>query len=217
MQKVISLIVIVLLSYTAQAQLGIHVGGNTSFVKRSASHSGRVDIEGGVAGGFQLGVSYDIGRVFIFQPALFIQQKGANATAFYHSDQYRIQVRSNLNYLEIPLNIMVKLKITDQAKIYFGAGITGAMLLWSKYSSKDPENSWEEGETNSAFTQFTDNDFDFGVQGFVGFQLYRFTATLTYNNSFLKGVRVASSDEKNRYLSLNLGYRIGRDKEKKKE
>ncbi len=213
MQKGISLIVIILLSYTAQAQLGIHIGGNISFPKEATPAWGAAadDIQIGVAGGAQVGVSYDIGRMFIFQPALYLQQKGVNYSVFNYETQTYSQIRRNSNHLELPLNFVVKLKITDQAKIYFGIGVSGSMFLWSKSIAKKTDTSWKDGYTSRYVTQFSDYDFTLGMQGFVGFQLYRFTATITYNSTFV----AVNNAEKDRFLSLNIGYRIGRDKEKK--
>ncbi len=217
MRKIFSLIALVLFSLTAHAQLGIHVGGNMSFAKPNfAPPADQLVYDYGMAGGFQVGVSYDVGSVFIFQPALFFQQKGASAHLYYPASQEHVDSRMNLNYLELPLNLMVKLKASDQVKIFFGVGVTGSMLLWSKSTFKEESLSWKEARKTRSWSPFTKENFEVGVQGFVGVQVFRFTATVNYNHSLL-GNYVNYFGDKNNYLSINFGYRIGRDKERKKE
>lgn len=224
MRKIILVIQLFIISCAVQAQLGIHVGGNGSFTKNKINpdmYAGDIGDLGNLddtysswGPGFQVGVSYDIGHFFIFQPALFFQQKGSRGC--YNIGSQHIASRSSLYYLEVPLNIMLKFKLGKQVKIFFGTGVTGSVGLFANSSRKIDDGKWQKEERYISTNNFGNlRRFDFGAQGFVGLQAFRFTFTVNYNNSFINMYGGSLDVRKNRVLAVNIGYRIGRDKEKK--
>ena len=204
------------------------IKGGVNLANISGAPNGRVD-QANTFTSFQVGIGYDIpfSEGFSFQPGLLYTGKGAKTqygkegnTGFYY------KASSNPMYLELPLNFVGKIALTQTSSFYLGAGPYAAMGITGKnkvdsytlgvhsYSSNDiaysNDNPTTSQEENYGYGKI--KRFDYGLNALAGFEFTRFTLGANYGYGLVNinsGTDNSASDKgKNRVWSFTLGLKL---------
>jgi hypothetical protein len=203
------------------------IKGGLNLANISGAPNGRVD-EANTLKSFQLGVAYDIplSEYFSFQPGLQYTGKGAKAQLGQEGNAFYYRATSNPKYLELPLNFVGKIALTQTSNFFIGAGPYAAMGIAGKnkvdkyilgahtstseniqYSKDNPTTAQEE---NYAYGKL--KRFDYGVNALAGLEFTRFTLGANYGYGLVNinsGTDNNSSEKgKNRIWSFTLGLKL---------
>lgn len=152
----------------------------------NAGYKHRYNRVGGVRGGIFLEIH--TGKKMLFQPELLFAVKGTRETIEYYNGNPQSNDPVRINYIEIPLNLLVKL-VTKNGFFIAGGGPMPAFSS-NKYSPYA-------------------TSFDIGVNFLAGYQL---PMGFSFNLHFTKGFSNVlkeyynSSNLKNNSFGLSLGY-----------
>lgn len=160
--------------------------------------------------GFTVGIVSDIsiGRNISFHPAIHFTQKGGMEKEAIDGVDYKYTI--NLNYLEVPLNILFK---TNSAKGRFYAGGGPSFALGLSGKAKIEWNG-EKEDDDIKFGNGDQDDFkplDLGINLLTGYQFSNgLFVSVNYNmglsNLFIDGD--SNNYFHNRYLGLRVGYML---------
>jgi hypothetical protein len=241
-KKLLSAAVISMMSLAAMAQVrhststtsspgkegNFIIKGGLNLANISVTSNGRVD-QAHALKTFVVGIGYDIpvGEYFSIQPGLEYTGKGAKTqygqegnTGFYY------KATSNPMYLELPVNFVGKIPLTQTSSFYLGAGPYAAMGITGKnkvdsytlgvprhsssdivYSNDNPTTAQEENYGYGKIKRF-----DYGLNAVAGFEFTRFTVGANYGYGLVNinsGTDNSASDRgKNRVWSFTLGLKL---------
>ena len=203
------------------------IKGGLNLANISSAPNGRVN-EANTLRSFEVGIGYDIpfSEGFSFQPGLMYTGKGAKTQFGKAGDAFYYTATSNPMYLEIPLNFVGKIPLTQTSSFYLGAGPYAAMGITGRnkvnsytlgvpsYSSKDivfsNDNPTTSQEENYGYGKI--KRFDYGVNAVAGFEFTRFTLGANYGYGLVNinsGTDNSASDKgKNRVWSFTLGLKL---------
>lgn len=236
-KKLLSAAVVSMMSLAAMAQAkktatssnegNFIIKGGVNLANISVTNGGRVDGANALTS-FNVGIGYDIPFTenFSFQPGLMYTGKGAKTHVGQAGSNFYYTATSNPMYLELPLNLVVKIPLTQTSKFYIGAGPYAAMGIAGKnkfdsytlgvhryssenivYSNDNPTTSQEE---NYGYGKL--KKFDYGVNALAGFEFTRFTLGANYGYGLVKinsGTDNNANDKgKNRVWSFTLGIKL---------
>ena len=163
MKKIITFVAAMAFATTAFSQFSIHAGGNVSqFTGKDALGSTKL--------GYQIGITTYSNKLFSVQPGLFLINKGAK-----HGS-----VTTNLNYLQLPVNLMLGYNINEDLRLVAGAGLYAALGLWGNVETNQV-NKIEFFSQNDPFKAF-----DLGWQFVLGAQWGRYGVRLSYQPGFTR-------------------------------
>ena len=210
MKSITTLLVLMILltsnSLTAQSKIGIT--GGATFATVTAKFQG-ISMSPKMKAGFTAGIFSDVplSSNFSFQPALNFVQKGYSIKDDTYSDKI------NINYLEIPLNLVYS--IQNNTGFFIGAGPSFAFGLSGKekYTDKtDPQNS-EDIKVKFGSADDEMKRLDIGANVLAG---YAFTGGFLISANYNLGLTNiqngdASQDGtiKNRYFAIKVGWLLG--------
>ena len=187
MKKIITLVAAMAFATTTFSQWSINAGGNVS------QFTGK-DAQGGTKFGYQFGFTTYSTKLFSVQPGLFLIGKGGK----YANNNI------SLNYLQIPVNLMLGYNVNEELRIVAGAGLYGSIGLWGK-----------KGNDKINFFDVTDRfkALDFGWQFVIGAQWGRYGLRLNYQPALI-GVRGSWDTGKSdfsgsRYKAFNNSFTFG--------
>lgn len=204
------------------------IKGGLNLANISVSDNGRVDAANTFKS-FVVGIGFDIplAENFSLQPGLEYTGKGAKTqygqesnTGFYY------RASSNPMYLELPINFVGKIPLTQTSSFFIGAGPYAAMGIGGKnkvdtytigvhsyssndikYSNDDPTTGQEENYGYGKLKRF-----DYGLNALAGFEFTRFTLGANYGYGLAKinsGTDNTANDKgKNRVWSFTLGLKL---------
>lgn len=177
---------------------------------------------------FHAGLQGDIKIVpFLYvQPGVFFTGKGSKTQIGSTSDATYHRATTNPMYIEVPVNIVLKLPVGDQSKFFIGAGPYAAMGVGGKnkqegkflsasysstkkieFSNDDPTTSAEEGTGFGIMRRF-----DYGVNGTIGIEGEKALFSVNYGLGLAKlqsGTNSnANENNKHRVLSFTVGFRL---------
>jgi hypothetical protein len=204
------------------------IKGGLNLANISVTSNGRVD-QANALKTFVVGIAYDIpvGEYFSVQPGLLYTGKGAKTqygkegnTGFYY------KATSNPMYIEVPVNFVGKIPLTQTSSFYLGAGPYAAMGVTGKnkvdsytlgvhrYSSSDivysNDNPTTAQEENYGYGKI--KRFDYGLNAVAGLEFTRFTLGANYGYGLVKinsGTDNTANDKgKNRVWSFTLGLKL---------
>ena len=169
---------------------------------------------------------------FAFQPGVFFYAKGRSYLGNYDS---LAKVRSNpdsfaskqfiekkkqyINYIEAPLNLVVKLNLGKKAKFIIGGGpYLGFFLSGLEQNEKrlvDVGNSFSQEENKNLQTGDGAGKYavmDFGVNGLAGFEIGRVFITANYSRGLKDFYQPANytGTLKNEVMGATLGVYLGK-------
>lgn len=158
--------------------------------------------------GFTAGVTGDIdmGKNFSFQPGLNFLQKGGVEKN--NSNSNEIKTTTNLNYLELPLNIVYNAK-SISGKFFVGAGPSLSMGL----SGKGKVSGSGIDETDKIkFGSSDDDDFkalELGVNFLAGYQFKSGVFLAANYNAGVSNLFNTTGDDNSKYHNRHFAFRIG--------
>ncbi|HVZ57304.1 MAG TPA: porin family protein [Chitinophagaceae bacterium] len=201
--------------------------GGLNLANISVTDNGRVDNSNTLAS-FQAGLTADFRLVpgLHLQPGLLFTGKGAKSQSGSTSDATYFRATTNPYYLEIPLDLVVKLplgtgKFFAGAGPYLGIGVAGNNKVEGKYlgvgfqgdkpirwSNDDPTTlNYEEGAGLGIMRRF-----DYGLHAKAGLEGKAVAVAVGYGLGMAKlqsGSNSGANDKnKNRVLSLTLAFRL---------
>jgi len=177
---------------------------------------------------FHAGLQGDIQIVsFLYlQPGIFFTGKGSKTQSGNTTDQSYYKATSNPMYIEVPVNVVLKVPMGGDSKFFVGAGPYAAMGIAGKnktegkvfgvsfsgdekikFSNDDPTTSGEEGAGFGIMRRF-----DYGLNGTIGFEGKKALFSVNYGLGLakLQSGSNSSADEKNKHrvLSFTVGFRL---------
>jgi len=204
------------------------VRGGLNLANVSSSANGRVDrsnqltsFQVGVMGNWKLGT-----RLLALQPGILFTGKGARVQYREPGQLGYYQQRLTPNYIEVPLNLIVRLPLAPGNHFFVGAGPYGAVGVGGRVET---EGSAIVGVNGSRRIRFSDDDpttlnqeegtgfgvlrrFDYGLNGTAGFEGKALVIGVNYGLGLAKLQSGSNSqaDEanKHRVLSFFLGFRF---------
>jgi len=229
--KLLGALCLLTVTIVANAQKsGVYIKGGVNFANITISDDGDIDDTKSLTS-FHLGLLADIpfNDYLALQPSLLFTGKGAKAQSGSTSDATYYRAKSNPLYVELPVNLIVKIPLGDEAdaeqsRLFFGAGPYIAMGVGGKnkvdgklagvsfsdessidFSNDDPATGAEEGAGFGIMRRF-----DYGLNATAGFQFNKFILSANYGIGLAKlqsGANNSSDDNnKHRVLSFSVGF-----------
>lgn len=219
-------IVITASSYAQSSNAFIKGGFNMANV--SITNDGRIDDAKSLAS-FNVGIMGDvpIGGFLALQPGIMFTGKGTKTQAGQPSDATYYRATSNPYYIELPLNLVVKLPLASKSSsLFFGAGPYAAIGVAGK--NKTSGKLYGVSFNSSGNIQFSNDDpttfneqegagfgimrrFDFGLNGTAGLELNGLLLSVNYGYGLTKINSTESNNNdinKHRVLSFNVGFKL---------
>ncbi len=206
---------------------GFMIKAGVNFANISVTDNGRVD-EANMLTSFHLGVGADLALAegFSLQPALLLTGKGAKTQFGQSTSSTYWKATSNPLYVELPVNFVGKIPLTEYTRIYLGAGPYVAMGVGGKNkvegktlgiaSSKErdivysDDNPFTHVEENSGYGKL--KRFDYGLNAVAGLDFNKFTIGANYGYGLAKinsnTTNNANDKGKHRVVSLSLGIKM---------
>jgi hypothetical protein len=226
MKKVITLIVgtVATLQSFSQLALGVQGTGNLSDAKIEAAYLYSPTKKTRVLPGAGIVADVTLSPSLMLRTGLNYQQQGITIKATFPGvpgeiDEIRSEAKLNLQYLQIPLNILYTTKGTTQ--FYFGGGpyisvgVSGNSKVVTTYKFSDGSTETEKEESN-VFEKDEEgnrmfNRTDYGVGAIAGVKLPGgLFANVGYQYSFANLSKDEESTYRNRGLQLTVGYYLWR-------
>lgn len=228
-KRFIYLCIISCISVTSFAQNGsAWLKGGVNFANVSYNNDGEVD-DANLLTSFHVGIMGDItiAKILAIQPGIIFTGKGSKIQSGNSTDLNYFKATVNPYYIEIPVNVALKLPISGESNFFVGAGPYIAMGVGGKrkiegktlgvaysskekieYSSDDPSTFNNEEGTGLGVMR----RFDYGLNATAGFQLGSGMIALNYGYGLAKLQSGTSSsednDNKHRVLSLSVGFKL---------
>lgn len=207
----------------------VFIKGGFNLANVSIKDDGSVD-EAKALPSFHVGLQGDvpvIPELLSIQPGLFLTGKGAKTQWGNTTDANYYRATSNPLYIELPVNVVVKVPLGDKdSKFFVGAGPYAAMGIAGKnkaegkvfgvpfnseenieFSNDDPTTSGEEGAGFGIMRRF-----DYGLNGTIGFEGKQALFSVNYGLGLAKlqsGTNNnADNNNKHRVLSFTIGFRL---------
>lgn len=230
MQKLFLFFFIFLLAPNTQAQksnLFIRGGLNiTKFTSINSENFSKVSsITSFNAGGLAI---FHLSKKTSLHPALFFSGKGAETKGGeppYTNNYFTATTRPY--YLELPVNIVFNIPLKEKGSLFFGGGLYGALGIAGKNTidgfspSSGPYNGEQEidfGNVDNPPPNFHNyagigymNREDYGFTLTAGLHFKKILFSLDYGHGLKNidiGTRVNKDENKNRVLSLSVGWQI---------
>jgi hypothetical protein len=169
-----------------------------------------------------------LASILHLQPGIFFTGKGTKIEVGRPDENLYIKQTSNPFYIEVPVNLVIKLPFNDESHFFFGAGPYGAIGIAGKakmdrkvypLASVHSENSIEF--SNDDPTTFGEEEgagfgvlkrFDYGLNGTVGVEGKKVVISAGYGLGLAKLQSGSNSGEdnnnKHRVLSFSLGFKL---------
>jgi hypothetical protein len=229
---IISTICLLTLSGMAQVKESINqnrfvLKGGVNFANISVTDNGRVN-DANMLTSFHAGIGMDLslGEGLSLQPSLLLTGKGAKTEFGKPTDALYIKATSKPYYIELPVNLVGKIPLSEYTRLYIGAGPYAAMGVtgknsWErkilgvttkakediKYSNDNPTTAREE---NYGYGKL--KKFDYGLNAVAGLDFNKFAIGANYGYGFTKlnsGYDNTSNDKgKHRVVSLSLAIKM---------
>ena len=209
-KKIFSILLAVVLTASyAQAQfhVGMNVGVNATSVNGNAVpvFSEDAKIESRV--GFQAGIvcEYELGKYFAIQSGLLYATQGYIASMETENNNEKLEVDFALNYLQIPIKAVGKLRLGSSANLFLQAGPYLGYALNGKMVVEENKQDIEFGSDDGALKRF-----DFGVGLGLGFQAGAVQFDMEYKLGLQNLSGSSNFDLKNNGLTISVSYFFGK-------
>jgi len=213
-------------SYAQESSAYIKGGFNLANV--SVTSDGRIDDAKSLPS-FHIGLMGDLplGRILAVQPGIFFTGKGTKSQSGQPTDATYFKASSNPYYIELPLNLVVKLPLASKSSsLFFGAGPYAAIGIAG--SNKTEGKIYSVAYSSNDKIQFSNDDpttfneqegagfgimrrFDFGLNGTAGLELNGLLLSVNYGYGLTKINSVeknADDRNKHRVLSFSIGFKL---------
>lgn len=215
-----------LLSSNAQSQTYIQGGLNLSNITKT--NDGQTE-KNNTLSTFNVGIAnrFGLSKVVDLELALLLAGKGSKAETYFNGGTDYVKSRFNPLYIEMPLNLVIKLPVSTSvgafvhAGPYVAVGVGGKSETESKvgvltsssssniqFSNDDPFTSSQE---DAAYNKL--KRFDYGLNVGGGFDFKKVMIKLNYGLGLTKinsteGNNSANDKNKYRTFSISLGFKL---------
>lgn len=226
MKKLILLMALHFAINTTRSQVYIQGGLNLANISNTSSGSTE---DNNLLTTFNAGLlgRFDISRTIDLESGILLTGKGSKAGTYFTSSRTDNYVKTTFNplYLEVPLNLVLRLPLQGRKGFFFHAGPSVAVGIGGKsksessilgvkstgeadikFSSDDPFTS---GQDDAAYDKLKRFDFALNVGG--GFDFGRLMLRINYGLGLTKINSTESNnsaDDKNKYRTLGLSVGI---------
>ncbi|MFM7840079.1 MAG: outer membrane beta-barrel protein, partial [Chitinophagaceae bacterium] len=159
---------------------------------------------------------------FFLQPGLFYSMKGRNLSWQLEeggSSITRIEGQQYLNYIDVPLNLALKLHLGNRTKVFFFAGPYLSYLYSGKerrvlYFDNGQTQTFENNKLNSESSTVAYNTLDYGMNGGFGYEVGR----VIFSGHFSQGMKNFINESNilanshHRTLGASIGFYFNRSK-----
>ncbi len=195
---------------------GFIIKGGVNFSNISTKNNGSYN-DANTLTTFNVGVLADVplASILSLQPGVVLTGKGSKASG--SALGVSSTTKFNPLYIEVPVNLVVKLPIAASSNVFFGAGPYGAIGVGGKWKNNTSAGGIESNsDENIKFGSDNSDDlkrFDFGLNGLAGIEVSRVMIGVNYGLGLAKIFPNSgdnSDDNKNKYrvLSVNVGVRF---------
>ncbi len=209
----------------------VYVQGGINLANITTTNSGQTE-DNNMLTTFNAGVlcRFDLSKTVDLESGLLLTGKGSKAETFFTSskDDNYIKTKFNPMYIEVPLNLVVRVPLAKTTNLFFYGGpyaaigiagkskqdskildITGSSESDIKFSNDDPFTSQQD---DAAYNKL--KRFDFGLNVGGGVDLKKVLVKVNYGYGLTKINSTQSnnsSDDKNKFrtVSISLGIPIG--------
>ncbi|RYD77471.1 MAG: PorT family protein [Sphingobacteriales bacterium] len=156
--------------------------------------------------------------VLSVQPGLFISGKGSKYTIGDENSGTYVRVSSKPLYLELPVNLLLKIPVFNNVKIFAGAGpyiaagiggknVTEGKLLDVDYK-RDSKITYSSEQTGGSSANENLKRFDGGFNVLAGVELGKFTLDVNYGYGLVNIKPGTTNNEKyqNRVIAVQAGF-----------
>jgi len=209
---VIGALVLTLNSFAQKFKVGIQAGYNSATLvnETGTSYIGLDNINtfhfGGIA-------EFELGSGFYGQSGLLYTQKGCQK----YPTNLSLGSTTTLNiaYLELPLNVEYKIKLSKSWKVLVGTGFYISRGLVGTEKGTDNTTGVQTTVNNSVHftndntfnsTYTSVNPYDFGYNLLVGTEYKNFQLKVNLNNGFSKVLTQGSTRFQNQIVNVSAGY-----------
>jgi hypothetical protein len=211
-----------------QAQSSAQIKAGVNLANVSVTNDGRID-DANMLTSFQVGLLGDVHltSVLYLQPGIFFTGKGSKIEIGRPTENFYAKQTSNPFYIEVPVNLVIKLPFNDESHFFFGAGPYGAIGVAGKaktdikfldfpnrhtenkieFSNDDPTTFREEEGTGLGVLK----RFDYGLNGIVGVEGKRVVLSAGYGLGLAKlqsGSDNSGENNKHRVLNFSVGFKL---------
>ena len=177
-----------------------------------------------------------MGKNFFFRTGVIYSAKGSNQTQFYDTTDlyartknlplskrklpYSINTKLNVNYIDIPVNLMYKLRFKNNTGLIVGAGPQASIFYngsSSSFAIDVSQDSVEESSVRTTVKETQNNDLPVGKNA-AAYRVIHFAANaflgIEFNRVFLnvnysRGLNAFYEEEGREYKHQTLGFGIG--------
>ena len=162
-------------------------------------------------------IDLPLNRHFYVQSGLYISREGAvRSFSYYKNDSFNESVHQtlNINYFQLPVNIIFKTGIQGKGRFVFGLGATASYIIGGRNKLQDHQVFRDTLYTTNTNTQvqigYTLSGFDIGVNVIAGYELPTGLFFHAYYTDGVNDVGINSEIDKNRMWGISAGYLFGK-------
>lgn len=230
MKKLI--IAVICIGGLPQAYSQVYLQGGINLANITTTTSGKTEnnnvlttFNAGILGRLNLSTTIDI------ETGLLFTGKGSKAETFFGANKDDNYIKTQLNplYLEVPLNLILRVPLEKRTNIFFNAGPYIAMGVAGKANSESKflgvsssaksdikynnDNPFTSDQEDAGYDKL--KRFDFGLNAGAGFDLGKIIIKANYGFGLTKINSTQSNnnaDDKNKYrtISVSLGIPLSR-------
>jgi hypothetical protein len=226
------LTITILTAFLSNAKSQVYVQGGLNFANITTTKSGQTQ-DNNMLTTFNAGFlgRFNISTIVDLESGLLLQGRGAKADTYFTSsrDDNYVKTKFNPLYLEVPLNVVLRIPLEKKTNIFFNAGPYAAMGIAGKskttsdflgstvsstknikFSNDDPFTSEQD---DAAYNKL--KRFDFGLNFGGGVDFGKVLIKVNYGLGLTKISSMQSdngADDKNKYrtISVSLGIPLNR-------
>ena len=211
-------------------QAQVYVQGGLNLANITRTNDGETE-KNNILTSFNVGIlgRFDLSKIFDLESGVLLTGRGSKAETYFNGGNDYVKSTFNPLYLEIPLNVVVKVPVAMSSHLFFNAGpyiaigIGGKSKMESKigplissstsaikFSNDDPFTSQQD---DAAYDKL--KRFDFGVNVGGGFEFKHLLLKANYGLGLAKINSTESNNtvnDKNKYrtLSFSVGIPFGK-------
>lgn len=216
------------LSVAAMAQVRVGVKGGWNIANVTNTNSGGTDNSRSL-NSFHVGAIADLplSEIISLQPGVFYTGKGTKIETGEEGSAAYFKTTTNPQYIEIPVNLVGKIPVGQDTRLFLGVGPYAAFGVAGKnkyestiagvHTSGEDNIKWDDdtplnsGDPNQGYDKY--KRFDYGGNVLAGVEFGNFLVSAQYGMGFGKlysGSDDSRSDKsKNRVWSFSVGYLFG--------
>ncbi len=205
-----------------------YIQGGLNLANITKTNSGQTE-KNNILPSFNVGIlaRFDLSETVDLESGLLLTGRGSKAETYFNGGADYVKAKFNPLYVELPLNLIVKIPLDKTSGIFFNAGPYVAIGVGGK--SKTESKFGPLSSSSSSSIKFSNDDpftsqqddaaydklkrFDFGMNIGGGFQFEHVLLKVNYGLGFAKINSTESNNtvnDKNKYrtLSVSVGFPI---------